>query len=126
MPRAGVTDAELLEAARATAGDTALSADAWVDGLAADSRRANDLALLVLLGPAGIYAGIAIVNATLIGAAHRAPPAPTHRATRRHTGADPAYRDCGRHGLTTTAGLLLGGTTTAFLGWLVRRPSPGT
>ena len=81
-------------------------ADAWVDGLAADSRRANDVALLVLLGPAGIYAGIAIVNVTLIGAAHRTRQRRLIGATRRDAGADPADRPVAGRDSTTTAGLV--------------------
>ena len=48
-----------------------LTADAWVDEVEAQTRAGNNLGLWVLLGPAGLYAGIAIVNAVLIGASQR-------------------------------------------------------
>jgi putative ABC transport system permease protein len=119
-PRPGVGRASLLASARAVAGDAALPADAWVDRTAAESRHANDLGLLILLGPAGLYAAIAIVNATLIGSAQR-------RRQRRLVallGATPAQvrrTALWQAGLTTAAGLLLGGATTVLLGWVVRQ-----
>ncbi|MFI2708483.1 FtsX-like permease family protein, partial [Nocardioides sp. CER28] len=106
--------------ARSVAGDSAVTADRWVDDLTASSRRANNVALLVLLGPAGLYAGIAIVNATLIGAAQRG----RQRRLIGLLGATPRQvrrTALWQAGLTTAAGLLLGGATTVFLGWLVRQ-----
>jgi putative ABC transport system permease protein len=120
MPRPGVTDQQLLAAARGVAGDSALPAGQWVDDLAASERRMNNIALLVLLGPAGLYAGIAIVNATLIGAAQRG----RQRRLVGLLGATPAQvrrTALWQAALTTGAGLLLGATTTVFLGWLVRQ-----
>ena len=52
-------------------GATVLTADAWIDQVEAQTRAGNNLGLWVLLGPAGLYAGIAIVNAVLIGASQR-------------------------------------------------------
>ena len=119
-PAEGVSDAALLHRARRIAGTSAVSADAWIDGLDASARRMNGIVLLVLLGPAGIYAGIAIVNATLIGAAQR--------SRQRHLlallGATPRQvRSAARWQavLTTGAGLVLGGATTLFTGWLLRQ-----
>lgn len=120
MPRPGVTGAQLLAAARSVAGTSAVPADEWVDDLAAANRRMNNVALLVLLGPAGLYAGIAIVNATLIGAAQRG----RQRRLIGLLGATPTQvrrTALWQAGLTTAAGLLLGGGTTVFLGWLVRQ-----
>jgi putative ABC transport system permease protein len=97
-----------------------LDADDWIDAAAAQTRQANNLGLTVLLGPAGLYAAIAIVNATLIGTSHRR----RQRDLVQLLGATPdqvrraavwqAILVCG-------TGLLLGGATTGLLGWLVRR-----
>src|SRR5215217_6947228 len=38
------------------------TADEWIDSVTAQTRKANNLGLVVLLGPAGLYAGIAIIN----------------------------------------------------------------
>lgn len=45
-----------------------LTSSAWIDEVDARTRSANEIGLWVLLGPAGLYAGIAIVNSVLIGA----------------------------------------------------------
>ncbi|MGC5032574.1 FtsX-like permease family protein [Micromonospora sp. DT229] len=92
----------------------------WIDATTAQSRQANNLSLTILLGPAGLYAAIAIVNATLIGGSQRR----RQRDLVQFLGATPdqvrraaswqAVLVCG-------TGLLLGGATTVLLGWLVRR-----
>jgi putative ABC transport system permease protein len=97
-----------------------VDADDWIDAAAAQTRRGNNVGLTVLLGPAGLYAAIAMVNATLIGASHRR----RQRDLVQLLGATPeqvrrsalwqAVLVCG-------TGLLLGGATTGLLGWLVRR-----
>ena len=48
-----------------------LTADAWIDEVDQQTRAANNLGLWVLLGPAGLYAAIAIVNSVLVGASQR-------------------------------------------------------
>lgn len=48
-----------------------LTVDAWLERVDARTRAGNELGLWVLLGPAGLYAGIAIVNAVLIGVGQR-------------------------------------------------------
>ena len=48
-----------------------LTADQWIDEVDRQTRAGNNLGLWVLLGPAGLYAGIAIVNAVLVGASQR-------------------------------------------------------
>jgi putative ABC transport system permease protein len=100
-------------------GSQVLTADAWIDGVDTQTRRANNLGLWVLLGPAGLYAGIAIVNATLIGA--------SQRRRQRHlvrllgaTGAQVRRMAMWEAGLAGGAALLVGGATTGFTGWLVR------
>jgi len=44
---------------------------AWLRARSAEFRQANNQALLIILGPAGAYAGIAIVNTLLIGSLRR-------------------------------------------------------
>jgi len=119
-PAPGVSGAALLRSVRAVVGTRALSADAWIDDVDATARRTNTTVLLVLLGPAGIYAGIAIVNATLIGAAQRS----RQRQLLMLLGATPQQiRSVARWqaALTTGAGLVMGGATTLFIGWLLRQ-----
>ncbi len=48
-----------------------LTADAWIDEVDQQTRAGNNLGLWVLLGPAGLYAAIAIVNSVLVGASQR-------------------------------------------------------
>lgn len=54
-------------------GSEVLTGEAWLAQNEEQSRRAGHVGLGVLLGPAGLYAAIAIVNATLIGASQRRP-----------------------------------------------------
>ncbi|WP_341845355.1 ABC transporter permease [Micromonospora eburnea] len=97
-----------------------LTAEEWITDVTDQVRRSNNFGLTILLGPAGVYAAIAVVNATLIGATQR-------RRQHRALGLLGATRDQLRRtalwqaALITGAGLVLGGLTTAFLGWLVRR-----
>lgn len=117
-PAPGVSDRQLLAATRSVAGSAAVPADQWLDDIASGTRRMNTVALLVLLGPAGIYAGIAIVNATLIGAAQRS----RQRRLLALLGATPKQvrgTALWQAGLTTATGLVLGGATTLLVGWLV-------
>jgi len=94
--------------------------DEWIDAVTASTRRSNDLSLLVLLGPAGFYAAIAVVNATLIGAAQRRRQHSTLAllgATARQLRRIAVWQAI----LITGVGLSLGGITTVLLGFLVRR-----
>jgi putative ABC transport system permease protein len=92
----------------------------WIDATTAQTRQANNLGLTILLGPAGLYAAIAIVNATLIGASHRR----RQRDLVQLLGASPDQvrrAAIWQAALVCGTGLLLGGATTALLGGLVRR-----
>jgi putative ABC transport system permease protein len=115
------------DSARASLEDTlsgtdsrVLAANEWIDAVTANIRRANNFGLTILLGPAGFYAAIAVVNATLIGATQR---------RRQHEALTllGATRDQLRRtalwqaALVSGAGLALGALTIGFLGWLVRR-----
>jgi putative ABC transport system permease protein len=121
VPRHGVPTSDArasMEQAMRGTGSQVMSADAWIDGVDAETRKANNLGLWVLLGPAGLYAGIAIVNATLIGASQR---------RRQHhlvhllgaTGDQVRRMAMWEAGLVGGAALLVGGLTTGFIGWLV-------
>jgi putative ABC transport system permease protein len=115
VPRSDVTT---VARALSTYGDVT-TADRWVDAVTEQNRSANDLGLLVLLGPAGLYAGIAIVNATLIGASQR-------RREHRLVALLGATPDQVRRtavweaALTSGAGLLLGAATTVLVGAMAR------
>lgn len=92
----------------------------WVDAIAERTRQSNNFGLVFLLGPAGLYAAIAMVNATLIGASQRR----RQRDLIQLLGASPDQvrrAAIWQAALVCGAGLLLGGGTTALLGWLVRR-----
>src|SRR4029078_3455806 len=52
-------------------GGKVLTADAWIDEMDQQTRANNNLGLWILLGPAGLYAAIAIVNSVLVGASQR-------------------------------------------------------
>ncbi|MFT4085338.1 MAG: FtsX-like permease family protein [Nocardioides sp.] len=115
------TDAErkALGTRLADTGSTVLTANEWIDSVTDDTRRSNDLGLTILLGPAGFYAAIAVVNATLIGATQR-------RRQHRTLALLGATRDQLRRTaiwqatFITAAGLVLGGLTTIFFGVLTR------
>ncbi len=95
------------------------TADEWIDAVTANTRQANNLGLVILLGPAGFYAAIAVVNATLIGASQR-------RREYRSLALLGATTDQLRRtaiwqaALITGAGLTLGTLTTVFIGVLSR------
>ena len=96
-----------------------LTADAWIDETDEQTRAGNELGLWVLLGPAGLYAAIAIVNSVLVGASQR-------RAQLRTVALLGATREQLRRmalweaGLVGGAALLVGGAVTALVGWTVR------
>ncbi len=100
-------------------GATVLTADAWIDQVEEQTRAGNNLGLWVLLGPAGLYAGIAIVNAVLIGASQR-------RTQVRTVGLLGATEHQRRRmalweaGLVGVAAVLVGAAVTGYVGWLVR------
>lgn len=106
--------------ALAGTGSRVLTGEEWIAEVTDQVRRSNNVGLTILLGPAGFYAAIAVVNATLIGASQR-------RRQHRALGLLGATRDQLRRTalwqatLVTGAGLVLGGLTTGYLGWLVRR-----
>jgi putative ABC transport system permease protein len=101
-------------------GARAVPAATWLRQVDSRNRTANEAALWVLLGPSGLYAGIAIVNAVLIGASQRR----RQRRTLALVGAtlgDLRAVSMWEAGLVAAAGLAVGlGTTVAF-GWLVRQ-----
>jgi putative ABC transport system permease protein len=96
-----------------------LTADAWIDQVDGQTRAGNQIGLWVLLGPSGVYAGIAIVNAVLIGVAQR-------RRQLRTVALLGATDDQLRRmaiweaGSVGAAALLVGGLITGFVGGLVR------
>lgn len=96
-----------------------LTARAWTDEVDHQTRATNDLGLWILLGPAGLYAAIAIVNAVLIGASQR-------RRQLRTLALLGATADQLRRmalweaGLVGAAGLVVGAIVTAVVGWTVR------
>lgn len=123
VPHQGVSGEEAaasLEQSLAGTSGRVLARDAWIDRVDTDTRAGNDLALLLLLGPAGLYSGIAIVNAILIGASQRR----RQLGVIRLLGATPRQlrrMAVWEAGLVGAAALLVGGVVTGVFGWLVRR-----
>ncbi|MDR7385510.1 FtsX-like permease family protein [Promicromonospora iranensis] len=116
-------DGEDVAAVAATlreAGADVATAEEWIRRKADVAREMNDFVLLVMLGPAGVYAAIAAVNAVLIGSSQR-----RHQLrTARLLGATPAqvrraavWETC----FTGAAALLVGGAVTGFVGWFIRQ-----
>lgn len=96
-----------------------LASTEWIDEVDAQTRAANAVGLWVLLGPSGLYAGIAIVNAVLIGVSQR------RRQLRTITllgATDAQLRRMAlwEAGLVGAAALLVGTAITGFVGYLVR------
>jgi predicted lysophospholipase L1 biosynthesis ABC-type transport system permease subunit len=100
-------------------GSEVLTADEWIDAVTYQVRQSNNFGLMIVLGPAAFYAAIAVVNATLIGATQRRHP---HEALSLLGATRDQLRRTAlwQAAVITGAGLVLGGMTTAFLGWLVR------
>jgi putative ABC transport system permease protein len=123
VPREGVTADEArhsLTGPLEQSGSQVWASEAWIDEVEARNRAGNQLGLWVLLGPAGLYAAIAMVNATLIGASQR-----RHQdAVIRLLGATP--RQVRRlamweAGFIGAAGLTAGSLVSGLTAWLVRR-----
>ncbi|MFE6509667.1 FtsX-like permease family protein [Nocardioides sp. NPDC057767] len=92
----------------------------WVDTVSAEARATNEVVLWVMLGPAGVYAAIAAVNAILIGMSQRR----RQTATARLLGATPAQvrrTTLWETAFTGAGALLVGGAIAGFTGWLVRQ-----
>jgi putative ABC transport system permease protein len=121
VPRADAATArDSLGRSLAGTGSQILDSGDWIDATTAQTRQGNNLGLTILLGPAGLYAAIAIVNATLIGASQRR----RQRDLVQLLGASPDQvrrAAIWQAALVCGTGLLLGGATTALLGGLVRR-----
>jgi len=96
-----------------------LTADAWIDEVDQQTRAGNNIGLWVLLGPAGLYAAIAIVNSVLVGAAQRREQLRA-LALLGATATQLRRMMLWEAGLVGTAALLVGGAVTAFVGWLIR------
>ncbi|WP_328530311.1 FtsX-like permease family protein [Nocardioides sp. NBC_00368] len=96
------------------------TAEEWVRTVSAEARATNEVVLWVMLGPAGVYAAIAAVNAVLIGMSQRR----RQTATARLLGATPAQvrrTTLWETAFTGAGALLVGGAITGFTGWLVRQ-----
>jgi putative ABC transport system permease protein len=96
-----------------------MTSDAWIGEVDRRTRATNELGLWVLLGPSGLYAGIAIVNAVLMGSTQRRRQLRT-LALLGATSAQRRRAALWEAGLVGSAALLLGGAVTAYTGWLVR------
>ncbi|MGW3892286.1 FtsX-like permease family protein [Micromonospora chokoriensis] len=121
LPRADAAAARVsLQRTLAGTHSRILDSGDWIAATTAQTRQANNLSLTILLGPAGLYAAIAIVNATLIGGSQRR----RQRDLVQFLGATPDQvrrAAIWQAALVCGTGLLLGGATTVLLGWLVRR-----
>jgi putative ABC transport system permease protein len=100
-------------------GSQVLTSDEWIDAITDKVRQSNNFGLIIVLGPAAFYAAIAVVNATLIGATQRRRQ---HEALSLLGATSDQLRRTAlwQAAVVTGAGLVLGGMTTGFVGWLVR------
>ena len=119
LPESGVGLDELADDVRDAVG-TATTTTAWLQAKSDDFRRFNNRALVVLLGPTGAYAGIAIVNTLLVGSLRRR----REFVAGRLLGATPqqirrmiVWESC----LVSLAALTIGGGITATVALLARR-----
>ncbi|NYJ03026.1 putative ABC transport system permease protein [Nocardioides thalensis] len=100
-------------------GGRVLTAEEYLAENDAASRRANSFGLWILLGPAGLYAAIAMVNATLVGASQRR----RQDAVIRLLGATPRqvrHAAMWEAAFIGGAGLVIGGLIAAFCAGVVR------
>jgi len=119
LPKSGVGLDELADDVRDAVG-TATTTRAWLQAQSDDFRRFNNRALVVMLGPTGAYAGIAIVNTLLVGSLRRR----REFVAGRLLGATP--RQIRRmivweSSLVSLAALTIGGGITATVALLARR-----
>ncbi len=124
------TDAAALAAAlqeRIGSGGEALTAATWLERNNAELRAGNRFGLLLLLGPAGLYAALAIANTLLMGSLQR-----RHEyVTTRLLGATPAQvrrTVLWESALVAAVALTLGTVVSGVVGALVRHAmaGPGT
>ncbi|GGR39686.1 putative ABC transport system permease protein [Nocardioides luteus] len=116
---AGADVATTARSIRETGAEVSAAAG-WIRAVSDQTREMNTLVLWVMLGPAGVYAAIAAVNAVLIGTSQRR----RQTATSRLLGATPGQvrRTALWETVFTGAGaIVVGGAITAFTGWLVRQ-----
>lgn len=96
-----------------------LTAEDWLAEMDAQTRANNNLALWVLLGPAGLYAAIAIINSVLVGASQRRGQMRT-AALLGATTKQLRRMALWEAGLIGTAALLVGAAVTVMVGWTIR------
>lgn len=119
LPESGVGLDELADDVRDAVG-TATTTSAWLQAQSDDFRRFNNRALVVMLGPTGAYAGIAIVNTLLVGTLRRR----REFVAGRLLGATPRQirqMIVWESFLVSVAGLTVGGGMTATVALLARR-----
>lgn len=121
LPAPDVTLDELSDEVRDAVGSASVeTTDSWLHAQSDDFRRSNNRALIVMLGPAGAYAGIAIVNTLLVASLRRR----REFVAARLLGATP--RQIRRmilweSSLVSLAALTIGGGITAAVAVLARR-----
>lgn len=119
VPKDGTTIADVKQEL-AGADAQVESAAAWIDAADKDLRRNNQLSLWVLLGPAGLYAAMAIANTLLMGSLQRK----RELVSTLLIGATkPQLRKMvlWESAIVTTAALALGGAISATVGILISR-----
>lgn len=101
-------------------GASVLGASAWVDEVEQQTRASNTMVLWVMLGPAGAYAAIAVVNTVLIGVAQRRRQLRVVRLLGA-TGSQVRRTALWEAALAGCAGLAVGLAVVAWVGQLVGR-----
>jgi putative ABC transport system permease protein len=113
------TAASLRDGLRGT-GARVMGASHWVDEVEQKTRSSNTMVLWVMLGPAGAYAAIAVVNTVLIGIGQRRRQ---HRVVRLlgATGRQVRRTALWEAALAGCAGLVVGAAVVGWVGQLVGR-----
>lgn len=117
MPNDGATIADVKQDLAGTDATVETSA-AWIDAADKDLRRNNQLSLWVLLGPAGLYAAMAIANTLLMGSLQRKRELVSTLlvgATKQQLRKMVLWESA----IVTMAALALGGAITATVGILI-------
>lgn len=117
MPNDGVSIADVKQDLAGTDAQVDTKA-AWIDAADQDLRRNNQLSLWVLLGPAGLYAAMAIANTLLMGSLQRKRELVSTLligATKQQLRKMVLWEAA----IVTTAALALGGVITATVGILI-------
>ncbi|MCR1786023.1 ABC transporter permease [Nocardioides carbamazepini] len=121
LPAPGVDAAELHTALRDEGTGDVLTAEQWIARVDRAQRDQNQVGLIAILGPTGLYAGIAIANTLLMGSLQRRREFTVTRLVGA-TAAQVRRMVLAESAMVAGAALLLGSAVTATVALLLRAP----